>query len=115
MRLPGCLIVLGGGLTVILGANLIVLAEVARAQVTQEQFGPGRVNCADQWCYLVGVGALGTGTLAQFAYSLLPESKQQAFVAECFNSECVATVTGTRVAPGSMMVTPSDIEWRKVP
>lgn len=113
MRLQSCLLVPVGSLALILGLSLPMLTGSARAQATQERFGPGRVNCADQWCYLVGIQSLGTGTLAQFAHSMLPESKQQAFVAECLNSECLATLTGTRVEPRSMMVTPSDIEWRK--
>jgi len=115
MRLPSCLLVFVGGLAIILGLSLPVLTGGAKAQARQERFGPGRVNCAEQWCYLVGLGPLGTGTLAEFAHSALPESKRETFVAECFNGGCVATLTGTRVEPRSMMVTPSDIEWRKAP
>ena len=115
MRVSNFLLAAVGSLAIFLGLSVPMLLADAKAQSTQEKFGPGRVNCAEQWCYLVGVGLLGTEALAQFDHSTLPEGKRETFAAECFNGECVATLTGTRIEPRSMMVKPSDIAWRKMP
>ena len=110
------------GFLVFLGAQLLflcvglpVMTGNAMAQSKQERFGPGRVNCLDQTCTLVGFTSLGTGTFIEFAHSLLPEGKREEFLHECFNGECVATLIGARIEPRSFMVTPNDIEWHKVP